>query len=165
MWTLKTRVIRSSESEYNKALWLECYMNWAFPSCLLLGSYGTGWGPKYPSNYCRNHCSTFSSAVPCPFLWAEDTLVAGASGIPWKEKKRKKTDIPCMGIRCLHHCLARNVQTRSMSIGFRLEPLRGNYKVMWFSININARGYATGALKHNLFPCHLILFAYANLYK
>lgn len=65
-----------------------------------------------------------------------------------------------MGIRCLHHRLASHFQTWSMSIGFKMEPLRGNCKVMWFSININAQGYATGAMKHNLFylpsdPSHI----------
>lgn len=62
-----------------------------------------------------------------------------------------------------------SLQTWAMSIGFKMEPLRGNCKVMWFSININARGYATGALQHNLFslpsdPARQWLL-YANLYK
>lgn len=63
------------------------------------------------------------------------------------EGGKEKTDrFSCMGIRCLHHHLSNLFQTWSMSIGFKMEPLRGNCKVMWFSININAWGYATGAL-------------------
>lgn len=56
--------------------------------------------------------------------------------------------------------IASHFQTWSMSIGFKMKPLRGNCKVMWFSININALGNATRARKHNLFylpsdPSHI----------
>lgn len=65
-----------------------------------------------------------------------------------------------MGIRCLHHHLTGQFQTCSMSIGFKMELLRGKRKVMWISININALSYTTGALQHNLFtlpsdPSHI----------
>lgn len=87
-------------------------------------------------------------------LWEQRTAKCqGPLGYPEKRERKKEKNrlFSCVGIRCLHHRLSSLFQTWSMSIGFKMEPLRGNCKVMWFSININARGYATGALQHNLF--------------
>lgn len=106
----------------------------------------TSAGTGYPSNYYSKCWFTFISGnrgqLSARGLW--DTLRR-------ERKKEKNRLFSCVGIRCLHHRLSSLFQTWSMSIGFKMEPLRGNCKVMWFSININARGYATGALQHNLF--------------
>lgn len=112
----------------------------------------------------------FSTLRPCLMPIFASTVHPSSWGL-WdtlkKEGKRKKKKTERETV-CFHAwisggCItpiASHFQTWSMSIGFKMKPLRGNCKVMWFSININALGNATRARKHNLFylpsdPSHI----------